>query len=166
VTEQEEAENIYMSKQVALHAAFFSMCDGNFAGVIYWHDEYSTGAPVARRTKVVIPKYHEHCIYEPTTECMVLQKKELAELQVPTYIKWDAGVTSTRSPCEPVKIEYVLLHPEVKGATPATVCKNRSKQNPENWWAMWGDEVKHSNGRTSVTRAEFSASNKEENKVK
>jgi hypothetical protein len=45
VTEQEEAENIYMSKQVALRMEFFSKCNGNFAGVIYWYDEYSTGAP-------------------------------------------------------------------------------------------------------------------------
>jgi hypothetical protein len=139
VTEQEEAENIYMIKQVALHIEFFSKCDGSFAGVIYWLDDYSTGAPVARHTKVLISKYHEHSMFKPMTECLVLQKRELAEL--PMYIKWDTGVTSTRSPCEPVKIEYVLLHPAVKGA-PSTMCKNQIKHNPEDCWAVWGDEVK------------------------
>jgi hypothetical protein len=41
-----------------------------------------------------------------------------------------------------VKIEYALLNPAVKGETLATLCENLSKDNPQNWWAVWGVEVK------------------------
>jgi hypothetical protein len=86
VTERKEAENIYMARQEALCTEFYSKCDGNFAGVIYWH---ATVQPVARLTTVMVSKYREYNMYEPTTECTVLQKRDLLELQVPTCIKWD-----------------------------------------------------------------------------
>jgi hypothetical protein len=70
------------------------------------------------------------------------QKRELAVLQAPTYVKWDTEVSCTCYTCGPVKIEYTLLHPAVNGATLATLCENRAKDNPQNWWAVWGVEVK------------------------
>jgi hypothetical protein len=40
LTEQEEAERNYQNEQVTLRTEFYSKCDGNFAGVIYWSERY------------------------------------------------------------------------------------------------------------------------------
>jgi hypothetical protein len=58
------------------------------------------------------------------------------------HTKWNTEATCTCSTCGPAKIEYELLHPAVKGATLATLCENCAKDNPQNWWAVWGVEVK------------------------
>jgi hypothetical protein len=91
---------------------------------------------------VRFPKFHEDSTYEPTKECTARQKRKLAVLQAPTCVKWNTEVTCTCSTCGPAKIDYALLHPAVKGATLATLCENRANDNPPNWWAVWGVEVK------------------------
>jgi hypothetical protein len=77
---------------------------------------------------VRIPTFHEDSAYEPTKECTARQKREPAVLQAPTYLKWNTEVACTCSTCGPVKIEYALLHPAVKGTTLATLCENRAKK--------------------------------------
>jgi hypothetical protein len=142
VTEQEEADKIYHKKQALLRTEFYSKCYGNFAGVIYWNERYSPVVAMGRRGMVRVPKFHDYFTYEPTKECTARQKRELAVLQAPTFVKWNTEVTCTCSTCGPAKIEYVLLHPAVKGATQATSCENSAKGNPQNWWAVWAAKVK------------------------
>jgi hypothetical protein len=132
VMEQEEAERKYQNEQVTLRTEFYSKCDGNFAGVIHWSERYPPVPAAGRSGMVRIPKFHADSTYEPTKEFTTRQKRDLAVLQAPTYVKWNTEVTCTCSTCGPVKIEYALLHPAVKGATLATVCEKRAKDNPQN----------------------------------
>jgi hypothetical protein len=90
---------------------------------------------------VRIPKFHEDSTFEPMKECTARQKRDLAVLQAPTYAKCNTEAHCTCPTCGPVRIEYPLLHPAVKGPTLATMCENRAKDNPQNWWAVWGVEV-------------------------
>jgi hypothetical protein len=99
---------------ITLCNEFYCKCDGIFAGVIHWSERYSPVPAVGRREMVRILKFHEDSTYEPTKECTARQKRELAVLQAPTYVKWNTEVTCTCSTCGPVTIEYALLHPAVK----------------------------------------------------
>jgi hypothetical protein len=118
--EQEEAEKKHLDEQVTLRSTeFYSKCDGNFAGVIHWSERYPPVPAIWRREMVRFPKFHEDSAYEPTKECTARQKR-VEVLQAPTYVKWNTEATCTCSTCGLVKIEYALLHPEVKGATLAT----------------------------------------------
>jgi hypothetical protein len=128
--EQEEAERNYQNEQVTLRTEFYSKCDSNFAGVIYWSERYPPVPAASRRGMVRIPKFHEDSTYEPMKECTARQKRDLAVLQASTYVKWNTEATCTCPTCGPVKIEYALLHPAVKGDTLATMCENRAKDNP------------------------------------
>jgi hypothetical protein len=108
LTEQEEAEKKYLDEQVTLHTLFYSKCDGNIAGVIHRSERYPPVPAVGRHQMVRIPNFHEYSTYEPMKECTARQKRELAILQAPTYMKWNTEVTCTCSTCGPVKIEYAL----------------------------------------------------------
>jgi hypothetical protein len=104
-------------------------------GILYWEES-------AWPERTYIDQY-ELGLYEPKTENTTAQNIGQIHLLVSKYKKIEAVVKTNHFVAykAPMKIENVLLHPQVKGPTRASKAYNTLKpKNALNWWDIHGEE--------------------------
>jgi hypothetical protein len=86
-----------------------------------------------------------NCTYEPDTEVHREQKREISELSIPRYKKYETAYVMKKRDLNvivgPVLIEHSLLHPMVNGPTQTRSAYNKLRQlHAKNWWAVFGEQ--------------------------